>query len=234
MGRARVHPLSTRFGRELRIARIASGLTQVQLGRLAETSQQEVSAAERGDPGVSLSVRCRLAAGCGHELGWRLYPVSGVSLRDSGQLTLANAIVGRLHASWMPHLEFPVAPRDARAADILLSHTTEVAEVEIERALVDFQAQLRAAQLKRQEIALHESRPVRLIVALPDSKAARQKLASVKDVLLQALPIPSRRIWAALRAGEPIGGDGLLFVRVRPGEVPRATAGRRTTAPNEA
>jgi transcriptional regulator with XRE-family HTH domain len=215
IGRARARALATRFGRELRVARTSAGLSQEQLARQAGVSQTEVSRAELGDVRVALEVRCRLAAACGMDLGWRLYPSATVRLRDSGQLKLAQTIVANAHPSWASELERPVAPGDLRAVDILFSHPSEVAIVEVERRLVDLQAQLRAAQLKRQAIAEAEGRPVRLVIAVPDSATARAILEPHRDLLERALPLTSRRIWSALRAGEPIGGDGLLFVRVR-------------------
>jgi hypothetical protein len=99
------------------------------------------------------------------------------------------------------------------AADILFAHPEEVAEVEIERALVDFQGQLRRGQLKRDAIAERERRPVRLVIVVPDSRSVRQRLAPYSDLIARTLPASSRQVWQALRAGRPIGADGLMFVR---------------------
>ncbi len=78
------------------------------------------------------------------------------------------------HPSWRPQLEVPVAPGDLRAADLLLASAIEIVHVEIERALVDLQAQLRAAQLKREAIArAQQADPVRLVIAVPDTRATR-------------------------------------------------------------
>jgi transcriptional regulator with XRE-family HTH domain len=213
-GLARAKRLAAQFGRELRVARTAAGLTQTQLGALTNLSQQAVSRAEAGSLGVPIVARCQLAAACGFELGLRLWPVASVRLRDSGQLELAGVVVAAAHPSWTPELERPVAPGDARAADILFLHPAEVAEVEIERSLVDLQAQLRAAQLKRQALAEHETRPVRLILAVPDTAATRERIRPHAELLARALPLRSRQIWRALRSGEVIGADGLLFVRM--------------------
>jgi hypothetical protein len=156
-----------------------------------------------------------MAAATGHELGWRLYPVATVRLRDSGQMELAQAIVLVAHSTWKPQLEVPVGAEDARAADLLLLGATEVIHIEIERALVDFQAQLRAAQRKRDELAQHQGRAVRLVIAVPDTSATRTRLAPFVDVIHRTMPRRSRQIWAAIRGGQPIGGDGILFVRTR-------------------
>lgn len=202
------------------------GLTQVKLGRLAGVSQQVVSQAELGDPQVSLEIRCRLAAACAHEIGWRLYPAGRVTLRDSGQLAIAQRITAEANVSWHVELEVPVADGDLRAADLVLSNRQELVHIEVERILVDAQAQIRSAQLKRDALAERHARPVRLVIAVPDTRALREALAPVASLINRALPTPSRRIWSAIRTGEPMGGDGILFVRSAP------TARGSTTAPN--
>ena len=192
---------------------MAAGLTQRRVGQLAGVSQQLVSLAERGDAGVNLDERCRMAAAAGHELGWKLYPVATVTLRDSGQLTLAQAILAPMSKHLTGRLEVPVAVGDLRAADILITAPTELIHVEVERTLFDLQAQLRAAQLKREVLARDSSLPVRLVIAVPDSPRVRADLAAIPQIVRAAFPIPSRQIAAALRNGTPLGGDGLLFVR---------------------
>jgi transcriptional regulator with XRE-family HTH domain len=213
IGRARSRQIAASFGRELRIARVTAGLTQRQLGGRARVSQQMVSQAERGDPSLSLSSRCRLAAACGHELNWRLYPAAGIPLRDSGQLGVASVIVNATHPSWRAQLEVPVAPGDLRAADLILRSDTELVHVEIERSLVDAQAQIRSAHLKRDVIAHGADQPVRLVIAVTDTRATRARLAPFRELLERTFPITSRQIWYAIRNGQAVGGDGILFVR---------------------
>ena len=208
---------------------MTAGLAQTELARLAGLSQQEVSKAERGLLDVSLEARCRLAAACGHELGWRLYPVATVRLRDSGQLSLAQAIVGAAHPSWSPRLEVSVAAGDPRAADLVLTGPMEIIHIEIERALVDFQAQLRAAQVKRELLAAPERRPIRLVIAIPDTATSRARLAPFAQLIGQTMPVTSRRIAAALRSGEAVGGDGILLVRAPVHEPLRAPPSGRPT-----
>lgn len=164
---------------------------------------------------MSLDARCRLAAATGHELGWRLYPVASVRLRDSGQLALAQAIVASAHSRWNVQLEVPVAHGDPRAADLVMSGPNEVVHVEIERILVDVQAQLRSGQLKRQVLAERLRRTVHFVLAVADTRANHARVAPVADLLARALPVTSRDAWAAIRTGTSLGGDGILFVRVR-------------------
>lgn len=230
-GRARANYLAASFGRELRIARMTAGLTQTDLARLAGVSQQLASWAELGRGNISLEARSRLAAACGHELGWRLYPVATVRLRDSGQLALAQAIVGAAHPSWRPRLEVPVAPGDPRAADLLLIGATEIIHVEIERALVDFQAQLRSAHVKRESLAAQDQRPIRLVIAVPDTTASRTRLAPFADLVARTLPATSRAVLRAIRDGEPLGGDGILFVRAPRPQQPTKSLPRAARTP---
>lgn len=215
IGRERARYLARRFGAELRVARVTRGMTQEQLASRAGVSQQEVSLAECGRHSVSLDVSCRLAAACGHELGLKLYPIGSVSLRDSGQLAIAQKIAAAVHPSWKAEVERPVAHGDPRAADLVFSSRVETWHVEIERSLVDVQAQIRSAQLKREVLAARDPRPTRLVIAVPDTRKSREVIASLDVILRRAFPVPSREIWHALRAGNPIGGDGILFVRER-------------------
>ena len=195
------------------MARMTAGLTQRALAGLASLSQQEASKAEKGATDLSLDARCRLASACGHEIGWRLYPVATVRMRDSGQLGIAQAIVSAAHPKWRPQLEVPVAQGDLRAADLLLLGIDVIVHIEIERALVDFQAQLRSAQLKREAIAAAEERPIRLVLAVPDTRTSRARLAPFAELVARTLPVRSARAWRAIRDGEPLAGDGILFVR---------------------
>jgi transcriptional regulator with XRE-family HTH domain len=202
---------------------MSAGLTQVQMAKLAGISQQQVSLVERAIGDLSLAIRCQLVAACGHELGWRLYPVATVRLRDSGQLALAQAIVAAAHPSWQARLEVPISPGDPRAADLLLVGPTEVIHIEIERALVDFQAQLRAAQLKRDALVARKEKPIRLVIAVPDRQATAVRLAPFQQLITQTMPATSRGIWRAIRSGQPLQSDGILFVRAPPAQHAAAT-----------
>ena len=217
IGHARAQHLASLFGRELRVARMAAGLTQADVARLAGVKQRQVSRVELGALSPSLDVRCRMAAACGHELGWRLYPVATIRLRDSGQLAIAQVILQAAHRNWRPRLEVPVSPGDRRAADLVLSSPMETLHIEIERALVDLQAQLRAAQLKRQALAEQTDRPVRLVLAVPDTRTTRARLGPFAELIARTLPARSPTAWRALRSGAPLAADGILFVRGRRG-----------------
>lgn len=213
--RERAGWLRSRIGTELRIARVTAGLTQEQVGRAAGVGQMVVSRAERGVGHVRLDTVSRVAAATGHDLSVRLYPSATVSLRDSGQLAAAQAISNAADNRWTVTLEAPVAPGDRRAADMLLTGPGGQIHVEIERALVDIQAQLRAAQIKRDSLAHRLGAPVRLVLVVGDTPRNRSAVRSASDLLARAMPARPCDIWTALRAGAPLESDGILFLRVR-------------------
>ena len=211
---ADLRELRERFGRDLRAA--ALGMPQREIARRAGVSQSVVSRVMSGSVTADLELVVRLASSVGHRFTYKLYPLDRPRLRDSGQLDLARIVREALHASWHVSLEVPVAaPPDRRAADLVLETPWETIEVEIERGLFDFQAQLRSAQLKRLALSERLARAVTLVVGVPDTRASRNRLAPHADIIRSALPVPSRRAWASLRSGEPVGGDALIWIRRR-------------------
>jgi hypothetical protein len=52
-------------------------------------------------------------------------------------------------------------------------------------------------------------------LAVADTRGNHARVVPVIDLLARALPVTSRDAWAAIRTGTSLGGDGILFVRVR-------------------
>lgn len=214
-----VRRIAERFGNEVQIARVGAGLSQRDLAARAGLTQAFVSQVERGQSVPGLESMVRLSTALGLSLSLRLFPGDGLKLRDSGQLDVALAIRKEVHSGCRVRLEEPIAyGSDRRAADMILETPIELVMLEIERGLVDFQAQYRAAQLKRATLAARVGRAVRLVIAVPDTRRNRKLLSQHQELISTALPVSSRQIWAAIRSGEPIGGDGLLWVRVKRNE----------------
>jgi transcriptional regulator with XRE-family HTH domain len=196
-------------------------MTQREIARRSGISQSAVSRALSGKAPLTLAVLLRLTSSLGHRLSIKLYPQQGVGLRDSRQLELADIIRINCHSAWHVALEVPVgrAP-DRRAADMLLLSTHEANMIEIERGLFDFQAQYRAAVLKREAMVQRLARPVNLLIGVPDTPLARRRLTPHSAVVSTSLHIPSARAWAAIRSGTSVGGDALLWIRKRPERAP--------------
>ena len=199
---------------EVRLGRAMLGMTRQQAAVRARVSWSTVARAERGSPGLALDTMCAVAAAVGLDLVVRLYPGQGPSLRDSGQLAVAEQLVAQLDGRWRPTLELSVGPH-GEAIDLVLFGTDEILAVEIERALVDFQAQYRRADSKRQILAATHRRPVRLIIAVEDTRRNRAAVAPHAGFIGSGLPAGSRRILRAFRSGGALSGDGLLWWRRR-------------------
>jgi hypothetical protein len=79
--------------------------------------------------------------------------------------------------------------------------------VEAYSRLRDVQAQVRAAQLKREAGGVQ-----RLVLLVAATHANRRALAGVAPLLLAAFPVPARAALRALGAGEDPGGDALILL----------------------
>lgn len=184
------------------------------MARRAGISQSFESAIERGVALPTLEVLSALAFAGGGRLVVRVAPGDGISLRDSGQLEIVQLIASECHPRWRRTIEMPIGiGPDRRAADLVIETHEEVVLIEVQRVWVDHQGQYRPLQLKRAALAERLGRPVSLVLALIDTERTRRTLVGHQSVLRETLPVSSRRIWAAIRSGERIGGDGILWIR---------------------
>lgn len=236
IGTLRAADIRRWVGRDLRILRVTTAQSQRRMASRCGISQSFESQVERGTGNASLEVLAALAEAGGGKLVVRIVPGDGVSLRDSGQLEIVQLISTECHDRWRRTVEMPVgeAP-DRRAADLVVQVPEEVNLIEVERAWVDHQAQYRNLQLKRTALSQQLGRPVNLIIALVDTERSRRALTGFETIIRETLPVPSRRVWASLRSGTPIGGDGILWVRpadLRSGRL-RRPENRRSRAGGE-
>lgn len=200
--------LLQRLGRELRLARLAAGLTQAEVGRRLGLSDSEVSRIERaGARGLTVAALHRHAALVGLRVWIRLYPGARRVL-DAPQIALMDRLRQRLEESWAWQLEVPVAIEgDLRAADALLSRGEVTIVVEAITRLSDVQAQVRAAQLKRRDIGA-----TRLLLLVGGSTANRAALREAAPVMNAAFMTGTRRLLQALAEGHDPGRDCLIVL----------------------
>lgn len=196
------------LGRELRLARIQAGMTQTQVARRIGTSTARISRFENGHVAdVSTTRLFRLAAAVGMRAWLRAVPV-GRRLLDEPQLNLLGRLRDRVHGSWGWQLEVPVPrPNDLRAADAVLSAAGCRIVVEAITRLADYQAQLRACQLKARDLAAD-----RLILLVNATTANREAVRGAGPMLAAALPVGTRAALVALAAGRDPGGDALILL----------------------
>jgi transcriptional regulator with XRE-family HTH domain len=200
------------IGAELALACAESRLTERHLARRAGVARSTVRRIIAGDPGVQLDTLSTITAAAGLDLVTRAYPGRRPSLHDSGQLTVAEALVRIVSPTWQPRLEV-TAGDHGRAADLVLFGPDEIIDLEIERLAVDYQAQYRSDAGKRDVLASRHSRPVRLVLVIEDTPHNRLVLAPHMQLIRRQLPKESRAILNAIRSGRPLGADGLLWIR---------------------
>lgn len=205
---------AARAGEEIVRAQSVLGFTDRQVARRAGVAASTVGRIRAGDGRVQLNTLCAVAEAVGLDLTLNAYIGRQPTLRDTGQLAIAIVLRGLAQATWQSALE--VAAGDhGRSADVVLFGPGEILHVEIERRLVDFQLQYRSAVRKREALAAAHARPVRLVMVVEDTQHNRRLVAGHAAAIGSALPAGSREVLSALRRGQPLGRDGLLWIRRR-------------------
>jgi len=216
----RIRDQAQRFGREVAIARAEHGMSRREVSRRSGVSADTVGRIEAGDPALQVDTLCAVCEAVGLDLVVNLYRGRQPSLRDAGQLRVAQILVGLAHPSLEARLEM-TAGEHGEAADVVLFGASEILDAEIDRLILDFQGQYRRNVRKRDWIAAHHQRPVRLVMVLEDAPRNRAAVAPHSSFIRSVLPAGSREILEALRTGRPLGRDGLLWIRRRDPPRPR-------------
>lgn len=214
LGRSRARRLAERAGAEIASARSEDAMTVPAVARRAGVSADTVRRIEAGDPAVGLANVCAVAEAVGLEPVVSVYPGRRPGLRDTGQMTIARHLIEARHPSLEARLEATAGER-GEAGDLLLLGPSEIIHVEIDRRIDDFQDRYRRNAAKRNWLAAHHDRPVRLVMVVEDTPRNRTALAGHREVTSHVLPASSRDVLRALATGRPLGRDGLLWIRRR-------------------
>ena len=206
---------------EVRAARAEHALTLEQVGRRASVSPDTVRRVEAGEPGVRIDTLCAVGTAVRLDVVVRAYRSQPPSLRDSGQLEIAEMVCSVAHPAWDRVLELRAGDR-GEAVDIGFFGAREVIDAEIDRLILDLQDQYRRNALKRDHLAARHQRPVRLVMVIEDTTRNRSAVAPHLAFISSVLPAGSRDVLRALRTGEPLGRDGLLWIRRNRPPPPRA------------
>jgi len=199
------------IGHEVTLARTNLALTRYAAARLAGVSPSTQKRVEEGDPSISIDTASRVADAIGLKLWAKAFPIRTPSLRDTGQLRIAAFLRSLASDAFRVTLELGLG--NGRSIDITFFGPVEIIAAEIERLLADLQAQYRAAAAKRDELALIHQRPVRLVLVVEDNRRNRAAVRDHAALIGSMLPAGSREVLRALRGGQPLGRDGILWVR---------------------
>jgi len=147
------------------------------------------------------------AASVGLRLVITTYPVGG-GVRDSGQLRVIHRFLERVSDRFLRELEAAIPlPGDLRAIDVLLRATGCLIAVEVITRLGDMQGQIRAARLKARDIGA-----TRLILVVAATHANRRALDDARSALLGTWDLDTRRVMAALAAGQQPAHDAVVLI----------------------
>jgi transcriptional regulator with XRE-family HTH domain len=199
--------LLRRAGEELRIARMATGMSSREVGRLVGISHTEVLRVERAAaPWIGVDVLAHIAAVLGYELSLGIH-LLGPPVRDKGHIALLDRFAARLHRSirWRTEVPMPIQG-DLRSADGVASAKVFDATVEAETRLSDVQAVERRLRSKQRDL-----NTTRAILLVADTRHNRAVIDAVPN-LREQFPIDTRACLGALRRGEDPGGDCLVIL----------------------
>jgi transcriptional regulator with XRE-family HTH domain len=211
--RRRAGQLVAGIGAEIDRSRATLGRSIEEVARRAVVSPSTVVRVFRGDPGVHLDTLCAVAHAAGLRITLKAYPEGRISLRDTGQLRIAEYLAALAHPSLRPAMELPVGDPFGRAADIVFFGPDEILHQEVERRLSDLQETLRSATVKRDALQARHHRPVRLILVVTDTARNRELVGPHSTLVRRVLPASSAQVLHAMRTGTTLGQDGFLWVR---------------------
>jgi transcriptional regulator with XRE-family HTH domain len=219
-GSRRANRLIVDLGRELRDARRAAGLSQIDVGRAAGLSHPTVSRIERGQsPGVSLVDLGRLLSVVGLDLSARAYP-AGDPLRDAAHERLLEHFLTYLGPPLAWRREVPLPGQgDPRAWDAVIHGLGDTTAVEAETRVTDLQSLLRRLQLKLRDGGL-----TRLILLVADTHANRAAVRAGDSSLSAVLPLAGRSVLEPIAAGRHPPASGFVFMTGPGGSLPGGAA----------
>jgi hypothetical protein len=199
---------------EVGVARRIAGVSLTTAAARARVARSTWVRVEAGSPSIALGTLVSVVDAVGLDLVVRTYPSGGPRLRDHRQLEIAGDLARAAARAWRVELE-ALAGEHGQAIDVVLWGADEILAIEVERRMVDFQAQFRAASLKREWLAARHARPVRVVLAVEDTHRNRLAIAPHVFGIERAMSAGSRAVMGAIRSGARLGSDGLLWVRRR-------------------
>jgi transcriptional regulator with XRE-family HTH domain len=205
-GRQRGERLLRDLVEEIRRARLASNLSQSDVGRAVGLSRSRVSLIERGrHADVPFTAIAHFLGVLGLELSARAYPVGG-GLRDASQARLLGRLRARTPSGVQWQTEVPI-PGDLRAWDAVLRVGQTSIGVDAETRVRDFQAVDRRTMLKARDSAVDL-----VILLIARTRSNRAALHEGGTIARLNYPISSTEALAALAGGRAPGGNAIVML----------------------
>lgn len=208
-GRRRSEASARRLASDIRTARVNAGLSLRAVGEASRVDHTQIWRFERGLPmGLSVADLGAVAQVVGLDLAVRAYP-AGDAIRDRAQLALLERLRVQLHPRlrWQTEVPLPL-PGDRRAWDAEIHGSVPSGwrtRVEAETAIADGQALERKLALK-----LRDDPDGSLILLVADTRANRRALAILTPGIRAIVPLDTRPLMRALRAGTAPPGNGIV------------------------
>jgi transcriptional regulator with XRE-family HTH domain len=199
-----------RLGEDGRAARVGAGLSQRTVAAAIGSSHARIGRFERGDVrNIETDFLGAYLAVVGLELSLRAFPVLD-PLRDRAQSAILSRLRAEIHPDlgWRTEVAFPIE-RDLRAWDAEIQSPSRewLVRVEAEMRVADAQALQRRLMLK-----MRDGGPGHVALLLADTRHNRAILPTLRAGLGEILPLDSRHVLAALRAGVDPGGSGIVVL----------------------
>jgi transcriptional regulator with XRE-family HTH domain len=200
--------LNSKVGRELRLNRLMGGMTQRQVADALRVSTSEISRRELGRVRTfNLIQIARHAAAVGLKPSVGLWPTVRRPL-DRPQLELLGRLRERIGSAWGWTFEAPIPiPGDLRAGDAVIESPQCRCLVEAITRFVDYQAQLRSANLKKRDLGV-----TRLVMLVSNTRANRNAIHAVGPIVRESFPIGTRQALRVMAEGRDPGGDALVLL----------------------
>jgi len=207
LGTRRGERLVREFDETVRESRLSLGLTLTELSEIVGISRSQLSRIEHHQPPYLDFIQAsRLCQVLGLDLSIKMYP-TGAAIRDIAHVRLLARLCEATPAiRWNLEEVIPL-PGDLRAWDA-------VARLDGVRIGIAAETRARGVEslLRREHAKMRDSGVDRLILLVWATRANRATLREIRESLRAELPLDSRQILAALRAGRDPGQDGILLL----------------------
>jgi len=196
------------IGEDFRAVRLRAGMTLREVGATVGLSVAELSRIERGlSPHVAYETLSLVGTALGLDVPLRAFR-NGQPIREAAQLALLQRLRAVLPPSLRLRFEVPLGiPGDLRAWDGVVDGMGWWRPVDAESRIRDVQAVQRRTRLKCRDAGVSE-----VILVVADTRHNRHVVRTHADALAEIFPWKSRDVLAALRAGRPPAGSGILIL----------------------